>query len=300
MTTNWSIRAGGCTRRLAAPHTTIWPVSIPRAASIRCMQTAPLPPGWLASGLQGTCAALPFRLQLTIRSAATPRLFRLLLVYGGIGRGAHSVGAVGIDVRDVDLDRAVILGLDQAVGRRALTRDVKIDGLALRVLRKGRMPLVSNQPRQKRRHPPDPSSTTPAPLIDESTTRTPAATASTRQLAQEVPPDSMKQSPGTMDTAPPTEPSLARSLQHKSAKNAWTADASATALSSRTIPTRVQLRLAPNGVPNTAADPSPRAHSTLLKEVNRARTPSTTAPQLQHARAPPASPPPPPPPSSPA
>lgn len=56
------------------------------------------------------------------------------MITGGMGEGAHSVGAVGIDVGDVDLDRAVILGLDQAVGRRALARDVKVDGLALRVL----------------------------------------------------------------------------------------------------------------------------------------------------------------------
>jgi hypothetical protein len=50
------------------------------------------------------------------------------------GGRSHSVGAISVDVRDVDLDRAVILGLDQAVGRRALARDVEIDGLALGVL----------------------------------------------------------------------------------------------------------------------------------------------------------------------
>ena len=47
---------------------------------------------------------------------------------------AHSVSPLGINVSDVDLHRAVILGLDQAVGGAALARDVQVDGVALCVL----------------------------------------------------------------------------------------------------------------------------------------------------------------------
>jgi len=39
-----------------------------------------------------------------------------------------SVGPLGVDVSDVDLHRAVILGLDQAVSGAALARDVEIYG----------------------------------------------------------------------------------------------------------------------------------------------------------------------------
>lgn len=39
-----------------------------------------------------------------------------------------SVGSLRVDVSDVDLHRAVILGLDQAVGSAALARDVEIYG----------------------------------------------------------------------------------------------------------------------------------------------------------------------------
>lgn len=40
----------------------------------------------------------------------------------------YSVGPLGVDVSDVDLHRAVILGLDQAVSGAALARDVEIYG----------------------------------------------------------------------------------------------------------------------------------------------------------------------------
>ena len=46
----------------------------------------------------------------------------------------HSVSPLGINVSDVDLHRAVILGLDQAVGGAALARDVQVDGGARCVL----------------------------------------------------------------------------------------------------------------------------------------------------------------------
>ena len=46
----------------------------------------------------------------------------------------HSVSPLGINVSDVDLHRAVILGLDQAVGSAALARDVQIHGGAGSVL----------------------------------------------------------------------------------------------------------------------------------------------------------------------
>jgi len=40
----------------------------------------------------------------------------------------YSVGPLGVDVSDVDLHRAVILSLDQAVSGAALARDVEIYG----------------------------------------------------------------------------------------------------------------------------------------------------------------------------
>lgn len=46
----------------------------------------------------------------------------------------HSVSPLGINMSDVDLHRAVILGLDQAVGGAALARDVQVDGGARCVL----------------------------------------------------------------------------------------------------------------------------------------------------------------------
>ena len=51
-----------------------------------------------------------------------------------MGIGTHSVSPLGIDVRDVDLHRTVILSLDQAVGGAALAGDVQIHGVARRVL----------------------------------------------------------------------------------------------------------------------------------------------------------------------
>ena len=50
----------------------------------------------------------------------------------------ESIGDVGaghlarlVDLGDVDLDRGVVLGRDEAVGRTALARDVEVDDLAL-------------------------------------------------------------------------------------------------------------------------------------------------------------------------
>jgi hypothetical protein len=52
----------------------------------------------------------------------------------GSALATHSVSPLGVNVSDVDLHRAVILGLDQAVGGAALARDVQIDGVAGSVL----------------------------------------------------------------------------------------------------------------------------------------------------------------------
>lgn len=46
----------------------------------------------------------------------------------GNKKQTYSVGSLRVDVSDVDLHRAVILGLDQAVGSAALARDVEIYG----------------------------------------------------------------------------------------------------------------------------------------------------------------------------
>lgn len=44
----------------------------------------------------------------------------------GVHLGLAGVAAVLVDLGDGELDRGVILGLDQAVGRRALARDVTV------------------------------------------------------------------------------------------------------------------------------------------------------------------------------
>lgn len=67
----------------------------------------------------------------------------------GVGDVGASHLARLVDLGDVDLDRGVVLGRDEAVGRTALARDVKVDDLALQSEKRwsvdGLEPGVSNR-----------------------------------------------------------------------------------------------------------------------------------------------------------
>lgn len=51
-----------------------------------------------------------------------------------------------VDLSDVDLDRGVVLGRDEAVGGRALAGDVKVDNLALQVVGSALPPPIGCMP----------------------------------------------------------------------------------------------------------------------------------------------------------
>ena len=49
----------------------------------------------------------------------------------GIGLGCTSESALGIHISNVDLNRSMVLGVDQATSGRAFARNIKIDYLSL-------------------------------------------------------------------------------------------------------------------------------------------------------------------------